>query len=774
MIKAKKAKLLLNIIPFAAVAAISATTAIIVYSSVNKNESNKAYIASRAINSNLIADAINTNLNNSSNKDNNLEKLEKVKETVVEAEPVEKTPEAEPAPAPEPEPTPEPEPAPVPEPTPTPTPEPEPAPQPAPAPKPEPIPEPEPEPKKPIIIADKPVEEKPAVEIPPVEKVEEPPLVLEPKEEPKPQPQPEPAPAPEPQPEPKPAPEPVPEPKPVPKATEGAAVKIESLPDLDFAKLKSPKNGGSISEAEKAVIKNSLNTLKALSVNIPAQWTAEQREQLHNAYEKLYKYEFGGEDVPPYNKEWVDNYFTLIQNDGKTMEEKLKALGLVGPRIVPNQNPALDFKNAIELFSKELDERLANGWVPHVGFETYSFGVSWAYADPSKNVVRNHAIESNKKRYFGYDKSPHRREDNDIKNNNYPGWVKTDVTSNYSDLGVSKSDGIEVLQYNPESEYARTTEAGKSPRFVAVLDAANPSGYSKFLNFIKELGRTPFRKLDGIVIKNMGKYDRTQKFDHILSQIPDTVKKLTLIFEARDTSSLRALKDKHIEELEIYTSNGALDKEWAINPYALRGVKFVSFDYAQQGYGTIVFNKLKFDAEDNLSTINEAFRMVFDTRSGERIFQGAFGDGSWPTKLDFSNVPAIRSLKGMFLNNRVFKELTLYNSTNVFEVDLATLTSQQWSALLIKGPERPKLYFSSPTLVNTLYFKGDSVPDNFGRDLYGLIESGNYHFQTIYVDNQAVADTLNSSQAFRTFNKHAVVKPANFNANGGNSEISFD
>ncbi|OBU78223.1 hypothetical protein BAY37_04015 [Mycoplasmoides gallisepticum] len=126
---------------------------------------------------------------------------------------------------------------------------------------------------------------------------------------------------------------------------------------------------------------------------------------------------------------------------------------------------------------------------------------------------------------------------------------------------------------------------------------------------------------------------------------------------------------------------------------------------------------------------------------------------------------------------RVFKKLTLYNNSNIFTVDSKTLHQQQWSALLIKGPDRPKLMFVSPQKVDTLYIQGNAMDlgNNWGPELYGLIESGKYVFQKVYVDNETMANTLNSSQAFTTFGKRAIVKPRNFDTNGVNSEnISFE
>ncbi|MFL1059828.1 putative immunoglobulin-blocking virulence protein, partial [Mycoplasmopsis synoviae] len=89
---------------------------------------------------------------------------------------------------------------------------------------------------------------------------------------------------------------------------------------------------------------------------------------------------------------------------------------------------------------------------------------------------------------------------------------------------------------------------------------------------------------------------------------------------------------------------------------------------------------------------------------------------------------------------------------------------QQWSALLIKEPDRHKLLFVFPQKFVSLYIKGNAVDlgNNWGPELYGLIESVKAVFNTVYVDNEVMANTLNNTQVFTTFGKRAIVKPSNF------------
>ncbi|MFL0980080.1 putative immunoglobulin-blocking virulence protein, partial [Mycoplasmopsis synoviae] len=111
--------------------------------------------------------------------------------------------------------------------------------------------------------------------------------------------------------------------------------------------------------------------------------------------------------------------------------------------------------------------------------------------------------------------------------------------------------------------------------------------------------------------------------------MPDSIQKLTLFFEAKDTSSLIGLKHKKIQKLDLYNSTNTLADDWGINPYALRGVKNITFDYNHESIttsrvqrnnknmpGSIVFNTLKFDKGMTLDQINEGLRIALKDRYG--------------------------------------------------------------------------------------------------------------------------------------------------------------
>ncbi|UUM19427.1 putative immunoglobulin-blocking virulence protein [Mycoplasma sp. 1018B] len=743
MIKAKRIKLFINLGAISAIAIAGGVTAKI----ISDNSSDKAMdlnviIASRGDNSVINTNNVEVSDENSSNKDNNLKEIkdEKIEEnTPVDNQPKESEP-APPAEKPK-----EPDPEPIPDPV-----EAEPN-------------DPEEDPKNKVFTdvpghVDNPLTPSPVIDQPII-------VVSDP------EPNPEPAPAPE-----------IPKPPSIedqlPKATEGY-VNIDSLPNFDFSTTKPKENPkGELTAKQKETLKKSVSTLVNITKNLPSKFTKEEIQQINDAIYEIRKLNAATKNEK--KQDWTVLLENLYANDGRPTSEKAKAIGW--PYINDAYNFPLDFKNMWADIQRNLDSFLEKGMVPSIHWGS---GHSWGFIDISDNVVRNKIIQDHESRYFPYN-TEWTRTPASIKEMNYEGFRKDDVTRNYARYGANASNGITVLEYTPEGEFAKSKIGDK--KVIAVLDASNRKGYNSFLQFLKN-AEANGKKIDGIVIKNMGLIDQHQDFSQILAQMPNSIQKLTLFFEGKDTSSLIGLKDKTIQELDLYNSNNTIADDWGINPYALRGVKKITFDYNHESItsgthvpnnkdmpGSIVFNTLKFDKNMNLDQINEGLKIALKDRYGERIFQGQFGDGSWPTYLDFSNLPQIRSLEDMNFYTRVFKKLTLYNKTNVFSVDASRLHKQQWSAMLIKGPERPKLYFVSPQPVNTLYIKGNAVDlgNNWGVELYGLIESGKDVFQTVYVDNDTMARVLNDSQAFRQFNKIAKVKPADFNNSVDNSIVSFD
>ncbi len=112
----------------------------------------------------------------------------------------------------------------------------------------------------------------------------------------------------------------------------------------------------------------------------------------------------------------------------------------------------------------------------------------------------------------------------------------------------------------------------------------------------------------------------------------------------------------------------------------------------------ISFDTVAFDQEDyskvgDWERINNGLRMVYFVRNNEPFFQGRHGQGtepdssesgnSYPTGLDFSRVPTIKSLRGLVFHDiekpnngsRKIKRLTLANSGDSFEISSDELSA---------------------------------------------------------------------------------------------------
>ncbi|MFL0973861.1 IgG-blocking virulence protein, partial [Mycoplasmopsis synoviae] len=89
-------------------------------------------------------------------------------------------------------------------------------------------------------------------------------------------------------------------------------------------------------------------------------------------------------------------------------------------------NYSLSFKLMWENYQRNLDAMLAKGMVPSLQWG--SFGNVWGFADHSDNVVRNKLIANNNRRYFPYN-TEYKRTSGVIRNLDYEGFSKTDVTN---------------------------------------------------------------------------------------------------------------------------------------------------------------------------------------------------------------------------------------------------------------------------------------------------------------------------------------------------------
>ncbi|UUD35110.1 putative immunoglobulin-blocking virulence protein [Mycoplasmopsis caviae] len=362
-------------------------------------------------------------------------------------------------------------------------------------------------------------------------------------------------------------------------------------------------------------------------------------------------------------------------------------------------------------------------------------------ASPPKefNSVTSRIRRDNmEKRAFGWD-SEYWRAPGDIAEGNFPGWTKTDATSEHkSSLGLSDDDGVKIYKYKKDKADGSKDEFTEGS--ILELDASNDKGYQKAINIINKIKSDP-KGIVGYRIKNMGANDASQKFKDILSALPDEIRQLELWFSARatNTSSLIALENKTIKELAMYTLGNAYSDNWSFNPLSFRKTKFintvdhnVNWNLREERASRITFDTLAFDSidynagsSDPYERINLGLRMVYYARNNEPIFQGGFGPGlnpdhsekgnSYPVGLDFSRIPQIKSLKGLVFRDtqkpdngaRKIKRLTLFNNSDLFEISADELNKAAFTEHIDNHPmSKAKLFFSNGSATRQIKITG--------------------------------------------------------------------
>nr|VZR97470.1 hypothetical protein MF5295_00327 [Mycoplasma feriruminatoris] len=369
--------------------------------------------------------------------------------------------------------------------------------------------------------------------------------------------------------------------------------------------------------------------------------------------------------------------------------------------------------------------------------DSYSWGPPGEYNTVTARMQR----DNSEYRVFDYD-AWQTRSPGDIDAGNFPGWKKQNVTSQFtSKFNFSENDGITVTRLTREKQ---TNVQGKiNTGLVLELDVSNPNAYKKAKELIKQF-KSNDEKITSYRIKNMGEIDTSQSFKQILDELPEEIPQLELFFsdKATNTASLIALENKKIKELSLFTNGNSLRNSWSYNPLSFRNTTYinnldynVSYDYSKyEKISTrITFNTLAFDKDDykndgDYQRINDGLRMVYYARNNEPFFQGAFGpgltpdkklgDNSYPSKLDFSRVTGIKSLKGLIFHDeydssnkpRKITELTLYNNDNYFEITSDELDKANLEHLSTgeKSPEKPKINFSNGNSTRGIRIKGNN------------------------------------------------------------------
>ncbi|MXR05773.1 putative immunoglobulin-blocking virulence protein [Mesomycoplasma flocculare] len=248
-----------------------------------------------------------------------------------------------------------------------------------------------------------------------------------------------------------------------------------------------------------------------------------------------------------------------------------------------------------------------------------------------------------------------------IANQEFEGWTKSDISQEFQSeineiLGSNQnSDSIKIYKYTPNDQ--NPNKSSKSEIKAVSLDANDENAFNKFQEFLK---KTAGKKIDAVVLKNVGSTKQGQNISQILAALPENVQKLTLFLDDQKAiNGLYTLRGKKLKELELYSNTKPIDDYWAINPNAVADVDYISFDYNNPASyhkntpdekipGSIIFDTLRWDKNDSEQTITEGLRIAFGSKIYERPFQGRYGGkGGYPTNLDFSdtNIKTIKNLK---------------------------------------------------------------------------------------------------------------------------------
>ncbi|WP_322959673.1 putative immunoglobulin-blocking virulence protein [Mycoplasmopsis felis] len=427
------------------------------------------------------------------------------------------------------------------------------------------------------------------------------------------------------------------------------------------------------------------------------------------------------EGVANYNQlRSISGIYQYVTRNGQLRPIKLSYLAIIS---------YLDFTKFTEL-TDNAKKQLENGY--YIAEDNNEIIIdangkldSRVYSPIFNKVTAERERNNSEKRVFGIN-SVWSRNPEDIRNGNYPGWTKRDISTEYynnPEYNLNHNDGILLYELTKNADNKAKTSIDKG--VLVSINASNPSGYSKTLALINKLKEKEI-PITGYRITNMGKSDSTQKFKEILSALPNELPFLELFFESPNTSSLIALEDKVIDELSLFSSLNPNDERFSFNPWAFKRTHFVNtLDYNSYGgylpgvqsFSRINFNSISFDESDwnsieDTTRINNGLRMVYVSRNNERIFQGQFGPGnhpdrdnagnSYPTGLDLSRIKAAKSLRNLIFYDqendgtrpdkvRKLTRIVLYNNSDVWEIDSDELNNAQFHEILEKDPNlRPK------------------------------------------------------------------------------------
>ncbi|VEU72255.1 Uncharacterised protein [Mesomycoplasma ovipneumoniae] len=414
-------------------------------------------------------------------------------------------------------------------------------------------------------------------------------------------------------------------------------------------------------------------------------------------------------------------------------------------------------KNLPEKTSLTLQElkSLRQGLVPSLD----SINV-WEYEDESKNPTLNRLKKHNQSRTFNtpswYSLSPW-----NISNGEFPGWTKSDVSSQFSSEIIGFDNSIKVYEYSPNSD---NEDKSRQPLKLIQLDANDNNAFEKFQEIMAKISQKD-SKVQAIRIKNIGEANSLQNASSILEAIPSQINTVSVFLNnINATKSLRGLENKKLKELSIYTEINSVSDEWSINPNGLKNVDFISFDYNNQATfdrsqgkigGSIVFSGLRWEKGDTVEKINEGLSIVFDSKINQRVFQGNFGGkGGWPTTLDFSETD-VNTFKGIKFDefDKTFNEKVKNWQDDPFAQENYTgFRKLKFTKLIIKG--------SNSNGSNSLNFKfsdldGAQFTERFSESVPGSsprvdvkIDGRQINSYPVYISGSPTGDSIEQLRKF--------------------------
>ncbi|WP_341494021.1 putative immunoglobulin-blocking virulence protein [Mesomycoplasma ovipneumoniae] len=414
-------------------------------------------------------------------------------------------------------------------------------------------------------------------------------------------------------------------------------------------------------------------------------------------------------------------------------------------------------KNLPEKTSLTLEElkSLRQGLVPSLD----SINV-WEYEDESKNPTLNRLKKHNQSRTFNtpswYSLSPW-----NISNGEFPGWTKSDVSSQFSSEISGFTNSIKVYEYKPNSD---NEDKNRQPLKLIQLDANDNNAFEKFQEIMAKISQKD-SKVQAIRIKNIGEANSLQNASSILEAIPSQINTVSVFLNNTNaTKSLRGLENKKLKELSIYTEINSVSDEWSINPNGLKNVDFISFDYNNQATfdrsqgkigGSIVFSGLRWEKGDTVDKINEGLSIVFDSKINQRVFQGNFGGkGGWPTTLDFSETD-VNTFKGIKFDDfdKTFNEKVKKWEDDPFaEENYTGFRKLKFTKLIIKG--------SNSNGSNSLNFKfsdldGAQFTERFSESVPGSsprvdvkIDGRQINSYPVYISGSPTGDSIEQLRKF--------------------------